>query len=64
MTREILKAIAEQVLGGKKLHQIDFGEPNLSLEEKLARIENALKHYPAADQISLPEQVLEQAADN
>ena len=47
MTPEKLKRIAEQVLEGKHLNEIDFGEPNLSLEEKLARVDWALKHFPS-----------------
>ena len=47
MTPEKLKRIAEQVLGGKKLQEVDFGEPNLSLEEKLAQVDLALKHFPS-----------------
>ena len=46
MTPEKLKRIAEQVLEGKHLEEIDFGEPNLSLEEKLAQVDLALKHFP------------------
>ena len=46
VTRERLLLIAEQVLGGKKLHEIDFGEPRLPVEEKLARIEQAIRMYP------------------
>ena len=49
MIQEQLRSIAEQVLEGKKLHEIDFGEPRLDLEEKLRRIDLALKLYPAAD---------------
>ena len=47
MSRERLHLIAEQVLGGKKLHEIDFGEPKLDLEEKLRRIDQAIRQiYP------------------
>ena len=53
MTPEKLKRIAEQVLEGKHLHEIDFGEPHLSLEEKLAQVDLALKHYP--NLTSMPE---------
>ena len=46
MSQEQLRWIAEQVLEGKKLHEIDFGEPHLDLEEKLRKIDQALKLYP------------------
>ena len=46
MTPERMMLIAEQVLGGRKLHEIDFGEPRLPVEEKLARIEQAIRMYP------------------
>ena len=49
MNQEQLKWIEEQVLEGKKLHEIDFGEPRLDLEEKLRRIDLALKHYPVPE---------------
>jgi hypothetical protein len=50
MIRDMLKSIAEQVLEGKKLHEINFGEPNLNLEEKLTTIEEAIKRYPSPGQ--------------
>ena len=46
MTPERMMLIAEQVLGGRKLHEIDFGEAKLDLEEKLRRIDLAIRHYP------------------
>jgi hypothetical protein len=49
MTPEKLKRIAEQVLEGKNLYQMDFGEPNLTAEEKLALVELALKSHPRPD---------------
>lgn len=49
MTPERLLLIAEQVLGGKKLHEIDFGEPQLDLEEKLKRVDLAIRQYPMAE---------------
>ena len=52
MTPEKLKRIAEQVIEGKKLLEVDFGEPNLSLEEKLALVDLALKHYPSPNSSS------------
>ena len=50
MSRERLLMIAEQVLGGKKLHEIDFGEPRLTVDEKLARIEQAIRLYPVPEE--------------
>lgn len=52
MTKERLLLIAEQVLGGKKLHEIDFGEPKLDLEEKLRRIDLAIRQYPMPEALS------------
>jgi hypothetical protein len=52
MNQERLLLIAEQVLGGKKLHEIDFGEPKLDLEEKLRRIDLAIRQYPMPDALS------------
>jgi len=49
MTRERLRFIAEQVLCGKKLQDIDFGEPNLGLDEKLRTIDFAIRHYPTPE---------------
>jgi hypothetical protein len=49
MTPEQLKSIAAQVLGGKKLHEIDFGEHRLDLEEKLKSIDLAIKLYPSPE---------------
>ena len=49
MTPETLKRIASQVLGGKQLHETEFGDPDLSLEEKLALVDLALKKYPNPD---------------
>ena len=46
MAADRLRSIAEQVLGGKKLHEIDFGEPRLDLEEKLRHIDQAIRQYP------------------
>ena len=43
--RDVLKSIAEQVLEGKKLHEIDFGERNLNLEQKLSAIDEAIRRY-------------------
>jgi hypothetical protein len=48
MSQESLKRIAEQVLNGRKLHEIDFGEPKLNLDEKLGRIDMALRQFPLA----------------
>ena len=47
MTLEMLQSIAAQVLDGKKLHEIDFGERGLKLEEKLSAIDQALRHFPS-----------------
>ena len=46
MTPDELKRIAGQILAGKKLHEIDFGEPRLDLEEKLRNIDQAIRRYP------------------
>ena len=46
MAVDRLRSIAEQVLGGKKLHEIDFGEPRMNLEEKLRNIDQAIRRYP------------------
>ena len=46
MTPEKLKRIAEHVLEGKNLYQMDFEEPNLTAEEKLALVDMAIKRYP------------------
>ncbi len=45
MTPEKLKRIAGQALEGKNLYQMDFGEPILTPEEKLALVDMALKRY-------------------
>jgi len=52
MTPEKMKRIAEQVMAGKHLHEIDFGDPHLSLEEKLTLVDFSLKHYPSAESSS------------
>jgi hypothetical protein len=44
--KERLKAIATQVLGGKKLREIDFGDPHLDLDEKLRKVDLAIRYYP------------------
>ena len=49
MTQEQMKWIAEQVLGGKKLHDIEFGVPALNTEEKLALIDKAIRQFPALE---------------
>ena len=54
--KERLKVIAEQVLGGRKLVEIDFGEPNLGLDEKLRKVDLALKHYPNTEAAKEPQQ--------
>lgn len=46
MNSKVLRSIAAQVLDGRKLHDIDFGEPGLKLEEKLSAIDQALKRFP------------------
>ena len=56
MNRERLLSIAEQVLGGKKLHEIDFGEPRLDLEEKLRRVDQAIRQYPMPETVSSAKQ--------
>jgi hypothetical protein len=53
MTREQLLLVAQQVLGGKKLHEIDFGEPKLDLEEKLKRIDLAIRQYPVPEEAAM-----------
>lgn len=52
INRERLQSIAEQVLGGKKLHEIDFGEARLDLEEKLRRVDLAIRQYPMPEALS------------
>jgi hypothetical protein len=49
MNRENLRSIAEQAIGGKKFHEIDFGMPGLTFEEKLNAIDQALRQYPTSD---------------
>ena len=51
MNKESLMSIADQVLRGKKLHEIDFGEPKLDLEEKLRNIDLAIRQYPTPDSL-------------
>ena len=41
-----LKAIAKQVLCGKQLREIDFGDPHLDLDEKLRKVDLAISYYP------------------
>jgi len=49
MTKEQMKRIAEQVLEGKKLHDIDFGVVTLNLDEKLSLIDKAIRLYPVPE---------------
>jgi len=49
MMQEQLKHISEQVMAGKKLHEIEFGAPALGLDEKLALIDKAIRLYPVAE---------------
>lgn len=53
MTIETLRSIAVQVLAGKGLHEIDFGEMGLPLEERLSLVDQALKRYPTLDPTGL-----------
>ena len=46
MVQGILKWIAEQVLEGKSLVNIDFGETGLNSGEKMALIDLALRYFP------------------
>jgi hypothetical protein len=47
MAQGNMKWIAEQVLEGKSLLNIDFGETGLNSDQKLALIDLALKQFPS-----------------
>jgi len=63
MDQDNMKGIAEQVLEGKSLLSIDFGDTGLTAEAKLALIDLALKRFPRLPSGAEPDAVVAQELD-